>query len=73
MKEKEEDDLNVCDMDVDQSVEESITEISENDISQDSQVLFLNKYQNTSIFYTIFNSAVGFSYIVYSIFKYVKT
>lgn len=38
MKQKEEDDLEVCDMEVDKSMEEAVTENSENDVSQDSQV-----------------------------------
>lgn len=39
---KEEDDLEICDMDVDTVVEESVTEVSENDVSQDSQVILLS-------------------------------
>lgn len=46
MKAKQEDDMEICDMEVDKSFEETITEISENDISQDSQVLLANKHKN---------------------------
>lgn len=48
MKRKEEDDLEICDMDVDKSFDETVTEISENDVSQDSQVLLANTSKTLS-------------------------
>lgn len=43
IKANQEDDLEVCEMEIDKAVDEIVTETSENDISQDSQVMRLCK------------------------------
>lgn len=50
MNAKQEDDIEVCDMEIDKIVDESLTEISENDISQESQVLYLKMHKKLLYF-----------------------
>lgn len=61
MKAKQEDDLEVCDMEVDKIVDESITEISENDVSQESQVLYFHLLKRTTVFCIICRCLVSWS------------